>query len=264
MKIYPIITAAAIILSSLSVSVSAAENQAPVAASVPAPVASPLLAEADAFNRFNTRLRDGKIAKGAARAELPRLLDVLRDGYYRAGGKDYPEREWVFPVAGYSARSITGGRSKGYIASGYDYFSGNRHGGHPSFDIFIRDRNQDSLDDRTDQPVDVLSLTGGLVVALEDQWQQGSKLRGGKYIWVYDPANHLLVYYAHNGSLAVKLGDLVKPGDELAIMGRSGLNAAKRRSPTHLHLTVLRIKDGYPLPWNVYQQLTRARLTEVD
>nr|WP_246545514.1 M23 family metallopeptidase [Pelotalea chapellei] len=151
------------------------------------------------------------------------------------------------------------GANKGYIAGGYDFFSGNRHGGHPSFDIFIHDRDQDSLDDRTGQPVQVLSLTAGIVVALEQEWEQGSSLRGGKYLWVYDPVNELLVYYAHNNTLHVALGDIVQPGDVIAEVGRSGYNAAKRRSPTHLHLTVLKVKDGRPLPLNVYQELARMR-----
>ncbi len=211
------------------------------------------------FDQLNTRIRDGKISRGAALPELKLLLAELRQEFYRQGGSDYPRPAWVFPLAGYDYRAITGGRNKGYIASGYDYFSGNRHGGHPSFDTFIRDRNQDSLDDRSGKPVKVLSLTGGMVVALERQWQPGSSLRGGKYLWVYDPANELLVYYAHNSELQVELGQIVKPGDLLATVGRSGYNAAKRRSPTHLHLTVLQLRDGRPLPLNVYPELTRAQ-----
>lgn len=210
------------------------------------------------FNELNTRIRDGRIAREAARQELKRLLADLSTEYYRKGGRRYPSAEWVFPLAGYDCRAITGGRNKGYIASGYDYFTGNRHGGHPSFDIFIRDRNQDCLDDRTGKPVKVLSLTGGIVVALEAGWEKGSGLRGGQYIWVYDPTNELLVYYAHNSALHVKLGDVVRPGDVLAEVGRSGYNAAKRRSPTHLHLTVLKVSDGRPLPLNVYPELSRA------
>ena len=211
------------------------------------------------FNDFNTLVRDGKIVKGPARSELKRLLAELRDDYYKNGGADFPRESWVFPLAGYDFRAITGGRSKGFYASGYDYFSGNRHGGHPAFDIFIRDRNQDSRDDKSGAPVKVLSLTGGIVVALEREWQPGSRLRGGKYLWIYDPANDLLVYYAHNAQLFVGLGDRVKPGDLLAIVGRSGYNAFKHRSPTHLHLSVLQVKDDRPLPLNVYRDLTRAR-----
>jgi murein DD-endopeptidase MepM/ murein hydrolase activator NlpD len=101
-------------------------------------------------------------------------------------------------------------------------------------------------------------MTGGIVAALEGEWEPGSRLKGGKYIWIYDPTNDLLVYYAHNADLFVTLGDVVRPGDVLATVGRSGWNAAKRRSPTHLHLTVLKMQDGKVEPVKVYRELTRA------
>lgn len=210
------------------------------------------------FNALNSLVRDGLMDRGAARSELKRLLPELRAEYYRRGGEDHGKDAWVFPLAGHDARAIGGGRTRGYVAAGYDYFTGNRHGGHPSFDIFIHDRNRDCRDDRSGKPVRVLSLTGGIVVALEQEWKQGSTLRGGVYLWVYDPANDLLVYYAHNSGLSVGLGEIVKPGDQLAFVGRSGYNASKLRSPTHLHLTVLQIRDGYPLPVNVYRELAAA------
>ena len=211
------------------------------------------------FNTFNTLIRDGRISKAAARAELSGRLAVISADYYRRGGRDYSSAEWVFPVAGYSAGAIDKGINHGFVSSGYDYFSGNRHGGHPAYDIFIHDRNQDSREDRNGKAVSVLSMTGGIVVALEKEWRYGSKLRGGKYIWVFDPANNLLVYYAHNEELRVELGAIVSPGDLLATVGRSGLNAAKRRSPTHLHFSVLNYKNGQPLPVPVYQELQRAK-----
>ena len=210
------------------------------------------------FNTFNNLIRDELIGRNDGIKVLNALLLELKEDYYRRGGKEFSRNSWVFPVQGYDVNAISGASDKGYVPSGYDYFRGNRHGGHPSFDIFIRDRNQDCLDDLSGLPVKVLSLGGGMVVALESEWQQGSTLRGGKYIWIYDPGNKLLVYYAHNGSLAVKLGDIVGPGDLLGVVGRSGLHAAKRRSPTHLHLTVLELKDGRPSPLNVYQELAAA------
>lgn len=211
------------------------------------------------YNALNSMIRDGKIGREPARSALKRLLADVRQEYDRAGGKHYPKAAWIFPLAGYDSRAITGGRSKGYIARGYDFFTGNRHGGHPAFDIFIRDRDQDSRDDRNNKPVTVLSLTGGIVVALEREWESGSGLRGGKYLWIYDPANALLVYYAHNSELLVELGAIVKPGDAIATVGRSGFNANKRRSPTHLHLSVLRVRDGWPLPLDVYPDLAHAK-----
>ena len=104
-------------------------------------------------------------------------------------------------------------------------------------------------------------MTGGVVVALEREWQPGSRLRGGKYLWVYDPVNDLLVYYAHNNELVVELGDMVRPGDVLAAVGRSGYNAAKRRSPTHLHLTAVRVQGGRVMPLDIYRDLKRATVT---
>lgn len=229
--------------------------------SVKSSFANPLTALCLRFNELNTRIRDNRIDSRSARIELKRTLAEMREEYYRAGGREFKISDWVFPLAGYDSRAIGGGRRHGYITGNYDFYKGNRHGGHPSFDIFIRDRNQDSLDDRSGTPVEVLSLTGGIVVALEREWQPGSRLLGGKYLWIYDPANELLVYYAHNGELSVGLGEIVGPGDVLASVGRSGYNAAKRRSPTHLHLTVLRVQDGRVAPLDVYQELKRARLS---
>jgi hypothetical protein len=210
------------------------------------------------FNVLNTRIRDNRIDGRSARSGLRLLLSEVREEYYRAGGSDFATSAWVFPLEGYDARAIGGGRQHGYLARGYDFYSGNRHGGHPSYDIFIRDRNRDCLDDRNGSPVRVRSLTGGVVVALEQEWQPGSRLRGGRYLWVYDPTGDLLVYYAHNGELSVELGGIVRPGDVLATVGRSGWNAAKRRSPTHLHLTALRARDGRVVPVDVYRELQKA------
>src|SRR6185369_12205730 len=209
-------------------------EQAPVSA-------NQLLTACERYNSLNTRIRDGRINRVSASIELRRLLTEVRDEYYRAGGGEFAQSQWAFPLAGYDAHAIGGGKRHGYIARGYDFFRGNKHGGHPSYDIFIRDRNQDGLDDRSGSQVKVLSVTGGVVVALEGAWEPDSRLKGGKYIWVYDPTNDLLVYYAHNADLSVTLGEIVRPGDVLAVVGRSGFNAAKRRSPTHLHLSVLKV-----------------------
>ena len=200
------------------------------------------------FGRLNTAVRDGEIDRYAARDRIRELVPQLAEFYRRTGAKLYGKGEWRFPVQGYTPRTAGNRLGRDYVASGYDYFKGNRHGGHPSFDLFIQDRNQDNLDDRTGQPVNVLAMTGGLVVAAENDWTPTSHLRGGKYLWIFDPATEALIYYAHNSSLLVQVGDLVKPGDAIATVGRTGLNAYKRRSPTHLHLTYLKIKDGYPRP----------------
>ncbi|NVN97808.1 MAG: M23 family metallopeptidase [Geobacteraceae bacterium] len=208
------------------------------------------------FNQLNTHIRDNNISRNAALGEMRRLLPLVKNYYFSNGGGQLSRSEWRFPIEGYTLQA-TGNRGRDYVASGYDFFSGNRHGGHPSFDLFIRDKNRDDLDDRTGKPVHVLSMSGGIVVSVANEWEAESKLRGGKYVWVYDPTNELLLYYAHNRDILVTIGDIIKPGDRIATVGRTGLNARKKRSPTHLHLTCLKLDNGYPKPENIFQDLKR-------
>jgi len=216
------------------------------------------------FDALLDGVRDGAVSRPVAQTELGRLLPLASERYRAAGGKAYQSSSWVFPLAGYGPKALPGRKGKGFVVKGYDFFTGNRHGGHPAYDIFIRDRNQDDLDDRTLQPVPVLSMTGGVVVSVETEWQPDSRLRGGKYIWISDPTNDLLVYYAHNREVLVKAGDLVRPGDKLAIVGRSGLNAAKRCSPTHLHMTVLKANRGVPKAVRFWTDLAQTRTTSCE
>jgi len=209
-----------------------------------------------AFDRLDKQIRDGSLGRSEAESRFSHLiaeLDALPDN----SPPGHTPPPWHFPLQGYTLSESGSAAAQGYVASGYDYFDGNRHGGHPSYDLFIHDRNQDSLDDRTGQPVTVVAMTGGVVVAAESAWDETSPLRGGKYLWIYAPAEQLLVYYAHNRALLVKVGDRVVPGTPIATIGRSGFNAAKRRSPTHLHLTVLKVSGGRPRPVDILPTLGR-------
>ncbi|WP_224960483.1 M23 family metallopeptidase [Geomonas subterranea] len=221
-----------------------------------------LRALAREFNALNTLIRDNQVERSEAKERFKELIQALSREYRAAGGVEYPEPTWCFPLKGYGYRAIGGVRGNGYQQGGYDYFAGNRHTGHPSHDIFIHDKRQKGIDDRTGTPVQVLSMTGGVVVAGEKEWQPGSRLRGGKYLWILDPATGSLVYYAHNRALHVEVGDLVRPGDVIAEVGRTGLNAYRKRSPTHLHLTVLSVAGGLPVPRNPYRALSTSRLTD--
>jgi len=208
------------------------------------------------FNSLNNKIRDGIISKDEALKQIQLLLPKLKNFYYNNGGKDFPKSEWIFPVQGYTSKSIGGSDGSGYISSGYDYFDGNKHKGHPAQDIFIVDKNQDCTDNKTKKPVNVLSMTSGIVIATETVWDTTSNLRGGKYIWIYDPSTTSFYYYAHNNNVLVHPCDIVKPGDTIATVGRSGLNAFKKRSPTHLHLMQLMLDDNdYPKPVNCYKDL---------
>jgi hypothetical protein len=206
----------------------------------------PSCASCQEFDRLNSLVRDGKMPKETVRAEIPVLLRQIKEWYHQAGGIRFERTDWVFPLKGYTVPAVGGGRTHGYLPKGYNYYDGNRHGGHPSLDIFIHDHNQDDRDDRTGEFVAVLSVSGGIVVARETEWREGSTLRGGKYLWIYDPSTDHLFYYAHLR-------------EALGFVGRTGLNAHKKRSPTHLHLTCLSTATSALLPEYIYPDLTRAR-----
>jgi len=56
----------------------------------------------------------------------------------------------------------------------------------------------------------------------------------------------------------VKVGQIVSRGNRLGTVGRTGLNAYPKRSPTHLHFTVHESIDGYPRPVNPYNDLMKG------
>ena len=212
------------------------------------------------FDRLNTLVRDGKIKRAAAKDSIRTLLPLVKQYFFAKGGKNYPRNQWVFPVQGYNKHSIGGKNGEGYVPQGYNYFDGNKHGGHPSHDIFVYDRNQDDIDDNTSKPVNILSMASGIVIAYDPVWKLGSLLEGGHYLWIYDPGTQGIFYYAHNSKLFVKPGDIVKPGQRIAWIGRTGKSAFEKRSPTHLHITYLKVKpDGSLPPEDLYPDLLKVR-----
>ncbi len=129
-----------------------------------------------------------------------------------------------------------------YKVAGYDYFQGSNTKGHPAHDIMILDKNKDLLDDSTLKPVDVVSMSSGVVVATDTTWQIGSLLRGGKYVKVFDVTNNGIFYYSHLSVVNVKPGDIVNAGDKIGEVGRTGRKAILAPGKTHVHVAYLNIR----------------------
>ncbi len=203
------------------------------------------------WNLLQALVRDNEISPQEAKEKIveihSRLLLLFGEGD-RGGNK-------AFPIKGGSWRDLGGRAGSGFVARGYDFFQGNRHGGHPAHDIFILDRNQDSLEDRTGKPVEVVAFLSGVVVGLNRNWKPGSNIRGGNYVWVFNPSRQLYCYYAHLQEVLVEVGQWVEAGQSLGTLGRSGKNAFPSRSPTHLHFMCLFYDDGRMSPYNPYQEL---------
>lgn len=209
------------------------------------------------FNEFNQLIHSGSVDEYHGKQQMQYLISLIEAYYYALGGLNYASESWFFPVQNYDRNAI-GGRGSGYKTGGYNYFT--RQVAHPAHDIFIRDTDQDSFDDRTLQAVNIVSMSGGVVVAAEPYWDEYSPRKGGICVSIYDPASKRLFYYAHNSHLCVGLGSIVRPGQVIAQMGRTGANASMFRSPTHLHVSChLVAPDGGVTPYNFYDDLCHAQ-----
>jgi peptidoglycan LD-endopeptidase LytH len=209
------------------------------------------------WNLLYPKIRDRVIPKSEAQDQL-RGLETSLKGQYAKNSFPPQEDRLCFPLKGYDFRSIGGKNGSGYQVEGYDFFDGGQHKGHPGHDIFIRDKNQDSLDDTTGRPVGVIAVSPGVVVSVHFKWEPSSVIRGGNYIWIYDPVRGRYYYYAHLNQISVRVRQIVSRGEYLGTVGRTGLNAYPKRSPTHLHFTAHESIEGHPRPVNPYKELTRG------
>ena len=212
---------------------------------------------ASEWNLLYPMIRDRLISKEEALSQLKALEGRLKDQY----SKNLIIHEGdglCFPLRGYIFHSIGGRGGSGYRIEGYNFFAGNEHQGHPGHDIFIRDRDQDCLDDTTGKPVEVVAAAAGVVVSVNLGWESLSRIRGGNYVWIYNPARTRYYYYAHLDQVSVKVGQVIPRGERLGTLGRTGLNAYPKRSPTHLHFTTHQSIKGYPKPTNPYDELVKG------
>lgn len=212
-------------------------------------------AEYSDWDGLEKMIRDGTVDKVTAKKRIVSLHRTLKKQYGEIG----KDAEYRFPVLGYGPDSIGGVRGSGFRPKEYDFYDGNRHGGHPAHDIFIKDENQDTLDDDTGKPVGIAAYAGGVVLAVNTEWEYPSDIRSGKYVWIFTPALDRYCYYVHLGSISVKPGDIVAAGQAIGTLGRTGKNAYPRRSPTHLHFSCLTFNYGKMTPYNTYKDLLRAQ-----
>jgi murein DD-endopeptidase MepM/ murein hydrolase activator NlpD len=225
------------------------------------PASSSKTDPASEWNLLYSKIRDRLISKEEAREKLKDLESSLKDSYLKTKNRESDPR-LCFPLRKYGPSSIGGKGGNGYQTHGYDFFDGNRHEGHPGHDIFIRDKNQDGLDDITMKSVEVISSSPGMVVSVNLHWEPSSPVRGGNYIWIFEPIRSRYYYYAHLHEIFVRVGRVVSKGERLGTVGRTGVRAYSRKSPTHLHFTVHQSKDGYPKPINPYLELIKASQEE--
>ena len=191
------------------------------------------------FQPLNRQILSQTIGHESAKKMFQKVIASLQEEC--RGHVFIQEPKMVFPLTGYDSSSISKTAAIDYRDHGYDYFNGNGHLGHPAIDLNIVDNDRDGNDDNTKKPVKIVSMTEGVVIDVEKKWTPASTLKDGNFIWVYDFYNHQLVYYAHCNKVSVKPGDIISSGSPLGTVGRTGVEASKHTSHTHLHLMILKL-----------------------
>lgn len=216
--------------------------------------------DTDVFPRYKQLLvdiREGHISPTQAEVEFKSIMHLLKLNYPNNLDSSQIDN-FVFPLT-QSNFSAVGGSGYGFYVRNFNLFDHSVAGSHPAHDIFIYDPDQDCMDNRKQAFVDIVSVGNGVVMAVEKEWSDSSKYKGGNYVWVFDFERGGLWYYAHHRKVVVEPGQIVRPGDKLGEVGRTGFNAKNKRSDTHLHLMYLELdQELYPKPKNFYQWLKNA------
>ncbi|WP_304233236.1 M23 family metallopeptidase [Jiulongibacter sediminis] len=210
------------------------------------------------FKGLLVAIREQKIAPGKAKKEFSRIMKELHE-QYKPASYDSLSMDLVFPLRTKNYKDV-GGRGRGFYARHFDLFDHSVAKSHPAHDIFIYDLDHDCKDDNTGEYVDILAVNRGVVIATETEWTEENGYKGGNYVWLYDFESGGLWYYAHQRKVYALEGQIVEQGDKIGEVGRSGFNAERNRSDTHLHLMFLKMDEDFkPTAVNHYPWLKKAR-----
>lgn len=206
-------------------------------------VQEPQLESCRLFNEALHALTEGRIDGRAARERFKALWPALRVD-------DVPPPkegrwQWMFPLAGHDATCF----GESYLPENYRFLDGPKAEGFPYLRLYLRDRDRDAKDDRTQEPAPIVSATSGVVVASEKFWKEGDPCDWGIYVMVFDQQLKLFFLYGNLGKLRVSPGQLVEKGEVLGWLGRTGKGINEKRLGTQLRLQVHSFDDGlfYPV-----------------
>lgn len=202
------------------------------------------------FQELIFLIQQRKIEPSTAQINFQRIIDSLRreNGNIRYVQEPKP----IFPLKGYTLATSYKPTMSKYTDTLYNFFE-KALNIHPAIDLFIKDKNKDGIDDITKKQVAVVSITEGVVIAVNKNKELGD-------IWVYDFYNHALIYYAFCQKINVHVGDRLGSGTQIASVGIRGKQQCKKGAGTRLHVMILSLgEDNLPQPMNPLEILNKTQ-----
>lgn len=210
----------------------------------------------DRWHKTDQLIRDRNIDADDAQDSIALYVKLAKDDFLT---KDIPttkRADWVFPLSGWTSVSYRSG-GKDYKDARFDYFQGGEYKDHPANDIFILDKDSNTIEDSTGQKVYAVAMVTGIVISKYSTWFKQDYLRSGNYVKLFDPETEAIFYYSHLDTVFVEAGQLLKAGEPLGYIGRTGRKAIKGK--THLHIAYYKIEEGYPVPEEIIQDIYKAK-----
>lgn len=206
----------------------------------------------DRWHKTDQLIRDRKIDESDAQDSIAMYVKLGLQEFKSHNVPGTKRINWVFPMDGYTWKSYRAD-GKDYKDGNFDYFQGGESKGHPAHDIFILDKDTNSIEDSTGLKVYAVAMVTGIVLSKYDTWFRSDFLRSGNYVKLFDPESKAMFYYSHLDSVFVEVGQLVTAGTPLGYVGRTGRKAIKGK--THIHIAYYKIDNGYPIPEEIINDL---------
>ncbi|MBZ0203663.1 MAG: M23 family metallopeptidase [Ignavibacteria bacterium] len=223
---------------------------------IQAPTLTQELTVFERWHKTDQLIRDRKIDEDDAKDSIAIYVKLGKKEFKNLGISGTKREDWVFPMDGWTSCTY---RSNGndYKDERFDYFQGGEFKGHPAHDIFFPDCNNDAIEDSTGKKVYATAMVTGIVISTYNKWWKGDYFRSGNYVKMFDPVSEAMFYYSHLDTVFVQPGELVKAGDPIGYVGRTGRKAINGR--THVHIAYYKIDEGHPIPEDIIFDLYLAQ-----
>lgn len=207
------------------------------------------------WHKTDQLIRDRKIDEGDAEDSIAMYVKLAKDDFRTLDIPATKRADWVFPMSGWTSVSYRSG-GKDYKDARFDYFQGGEFKDHPAHDIFIFDKDSNTFEDSTGGKVYAAAMVTGVVISKYSTWFRQDYLRSGNYVKLFDPESEAIFYYSHLDTVFVEPGQIVKAGEPIGYVGRTGRKAINGK--THVHISYYKIDDGHPIPEEIIQELYKA------
>lgn len=124
------------------------------------------------------------------------------------------------------------GAGRNYVTQGY---------GLTSFSYLYVNGRHNGIDIAAKYGASIYSPSAGIVLEVADQDQFCYHRGFGKYVVIRDDTNHLMLLYAHLGTVSLKDGQEVAKGSKIGTVGTSGFETG-----THLHFSIYK-EEGFTI-----------------